>query len=601
MRRFTDEVGRLWTALADYYIRLGHFEKARDVFEEALGTVTSVKDFAQIWDAYVLFEDSVVAAKMEAAAAATEADVSLELDLLVARYEALVGRRALLLSSVMLRQNPNNVREWHKRVKLFEDPVQVIETFNTALKTVDPMAAKGKPHTLWVAFANFYEAQEELEYARQVFERGTEAAFRSPDELAALWCEYAEFELRHHNYEAARTLLGRATAVPSAKKAAGMSEVQKKLHKQAKLWGLAADLEEAFGTFATTKAVYERALDLKVATPLLVINYAQYLEQHKYFEESFKAYERGVQLFSYPYVFDLWLAYLTKFVARYGGRKLERARDLFEQALDKAPPTEAKVLYMMFAALEEEHGLARHAMAVYDRSVKALAEEDKPAMYLIYVARAAEFFGITRTRQIFEQAIESLPERYARDMCMRYAELEKKLGEIDRARAIYVHCSQYCDPRAEAGFWKTWSDFEVRHGNQDTFKEMLRVRRSVQASFATSVMPFVAKDVLQPGAEQPRAVAGDKMAALEAQAPAEEARPPAPAAAVANPDAIDVGAGGDAEPPAKQARREAAGDGEAQLEEKELPAALFGSAKAAAAPEAGGEKLGALERLRRKK
>ena len=29
LRRFSDDVGRLWTALADYFIRLGHFEKVR--------------------------------------------------------------------------------------------------------------------------------------------------------------------------------------------------------------------------------------------------------------------------------------------------------------------------------------------------------------------------------------------------------------------------------------------------------------------------------------------------------------------------------------------------------------------------------------------
>ena len=34
IRTFTNEVGRLWTALADFYIRRGLFEKARDVYEE---------------------------------------------------------------------------------------------------------------------------------------------------------------------------------------------------------------------------------------------------------------------------------------------------------------------------------------------------------------------------------------------------------------------------------------------------------------------------------------------------------------------------------------------------------------------------------------
>lgn len=42
IRRFTNEVGRLWTSLADYYIRCGLFEKARDVFEEGVKSVVTV-------------------------------------------------------------------------------------------------------------------------------------------------------------------------------------------------------------------------------------------------------------------------------------------------------------------------------------------------------------------------------------------------------------------------------------------------------------------------------------------------------------------------------------------------------------------------------
>lgn len=49
-----------------------------------------------------------------------------------------MDRRPILLSSVMLRQNPHNVHEWHKRVKLFEgDPMKQIITFTEAVKTVD--------------------------------------------------------------------------------------------------------------------------------------------------------------------------------------------------------------------------------------------------------------------------------------------------------------------------------------------------------------------------------------------------------------------------------------------------------------------------------
>lgn len=59
------------------------------------------------------------------------------------------------------------------------------------------------------------------------------------------------------------------------------------------------------------------------------------LQENKYFEESFQVYERGIALFKWPHVKDIWQAYLTLFVDRYKGTKLERARDLFRQALEK--------------------------------------------------------------------------------------------------------------------------------------------------------------------------------------------------------------------------------------------------------------------------
>ena len=44
------QVGRLWTSLADYYIRRGMYETARDVYEEGLTTVVTVRDFSLIFD-----------------------------------------------------------------------------------------------------------------------------------------------------------------------------------------------------------------------------------------------------------------------------------------------------------------------------------------------------------------------------------------------------------------------------------------------------------------------------------------------------------------------------------------------------------------------
>lgn len=49
-----------------------------------------------------------------------------ELELRLARFERLMARRPLLLNSVLLRQNPHNVHEWHKRVQLYQGQPQQV-------------------------------------------------------------------------------------------------------------------------------------------------------------------------------------------------------------------------------------------------------------------------------------------------------------------------------------------------------------------------------------------------------------------------------------------------------------------------------------------
>lgn len=54
------------------------------------------------------------------------------------------------------------------------------------------------------------------------------------------------------------------------------------------IWSLYADIEEAFGTLESCQAVYERIIDLRIATPQVVVNYAKFLEENNYFENAFK-------------------------------------------------------------------------------------------------------------------------------------------------------------------------------------------------------------------------------------------------------------------------------------------------------------------------
>eukprot|EP00961_Rhodomonas_salina_P108723 1463693-Rhodomonas_salina.1 len=83
-------------------------------------------------------------------------------------------------------------------------PDKVIKAYAEAVQTVDPEKADGKPHTLWVAFAKYYEDNDDLDSARDIFVRATQVKYRATEDLASVWCEYAEMELRHDNFDLVR-------------------------------------------------------------------------------------------------------------------------------------------------------------------------------------------------------------------------------------------------------------------------------------------------------------------------------------------------------------------------------------------------------------
>lgn len=142
----------------------------------------------------------------------------LELELRLARLEYLMDRRPLMLNSVLLRQNPHNVNEWVKRVKLYgEQYEKVIETYTTAVQTVDPKICTGKLQDLWIGFAQFYDKYKQPEESRFIFDKATKVNFRNVDDLAAIWCAWCEMELQHEKPDQAIKLMERATVLPRHK------------------------------------------------------------------------------------------------------------------------------------------------------------------------------------------------------------------------------------------------------------------------------------------------------------------------------------------------------------------------------------------------
>nr|PVC50326.1 RNA-processing protein [Theileria orientalis] len=475
--KYTDQVATLWIILADIYIVRGQLNIARDTYEEALDRVTTVQDFSIIFDVYAKFLENYAKQSNKLG------NDHLETLMTVERLESLVNNRALLLASVKLKQNIHNVYNWINYVELFkDDPNKMVEIYAEAVQTIDVAKSVGRVTELWTRFATFYEEQGDLENADKIYEKGSNAEFKYVDDLATLWCCWVEMYLRQKMYRKALEISRRAVS------GNGKTPISKRLHSSVKLWALSLDMEENFGTVQTCRVTFNKMVEYKVVTPQVALNFATYLEQNKYFEGSFNAFEKCVALFKWPQLYYLYLPYLTKFVKRYKGAKLERAREIFDQCMYnkdlRVPPKFVKYLFYLYASMEEEYGMVKKFLAILSDACRLADKEDQLTMIKFYVAKTCEFFGVTHTRQIYQQCLEYVDDDVARELCSMYIQMERGLGEIDRARAIYVFASQISDPSQFPNFWKSWREFEVLHGNEDCFREMLRIKRSVQAQYS---------------------------------------------------------------------------------------------------------------------
>ncbi|KAJ2897532.1 pre-mRNA-splicing factor syf1, partial [Coemansia aciculifera] len=338
---------------------------------------------------------------------------------------------------------------------------------------------------LWLAYARHYgDAGREAEF-RAVMDRAVGARLAGADDVAEMFVAYAQAELDWGHVEKARRVLARGTMQAA---------------RSLRVWGQLIDIEEGCGAVAAARAAYERVLELRIATPQTFVDFARFLEDNAYFEDAFRVYERGIAAFGYPVAVDLWTVYLARFADRYKGENLERTRELFEQALVGCPKEYAKSLFVAYGRLEEEHGLARRALRVYERATAAtggVSRDQRLEMFRFYAAKTAELLGLPATRLVYERGIAELGDADAVALALEYAQAECRLAEIDRARALYGYAAPMADPRTQPQAWAAWHEFEVQHGNEDTFKEMLRVKRLAQTKFNTDARFLAAKEVME--------------------------------------------------------------------------------------------------------
>ncbi|KAG2377976.1 hypothetical protein C9374_008598 [Naegleria lovaniensis] len=536
-KRYPSEIGKLWTTLAQYYIQHGKFDAAISAYESGMSSVSTVKDFNLIFDTYAKMFDELIKFHMQLLEQGVDEQnrQELGLEVLISKYENLMDRRSFLLNSVKLKQNPNNIHEWHNRLKLtknreqfnYKNPNQkidgIIGCYEEAISNINPEnASHGKIYSIWNSYARFFEVElHDIEKARSIYKKflnniNFHGYSATTIDIEKVVCDYVEMEIRNRNNHEALSILSTTTQ-------SGEDVLKSSCRKSLAVWNLFLDLEESFNNnIKRMKRAYNEMTELKIVTPATVINFTQFLIENRYFEEAFSVFERATSLFNYPQVFPIWSHYLLQFISRYQHTKLERTRDLFEQALSQMPfyskerasqqsgkayvvkNSHARDFFLLYVKFEEMFGMSSKSVRIFDRAVKSVSpnSQEQFQLYQLFITRVSELFGAAKTREVMDMALNQAVENndashqsnsFIRDLTLRYISIELKLGEVDRCRSLFAFAASFCNPEIQEHFsklWERWAKFERQFGNVETFKEMLRIRRFIKQQYNAETSSF---------------------------------------------------------------------------------------------------------------
>ncbi|KAG2422724.1 hypothetical protein HXX76_015811 [Chlamydomonas incerta] len=352
-------------------------------------------------------------------------------------------------------------------------------------------------HTGWMAYIKFELRYNEVERARAIFERYIQIL-----PTVKAWVRYAKFEMQNGEVGLARRCYERA--VDELGEDAQTEEFFIKF----------AEFEEKAREVERARAIYRYALDHipKASAPSLYQRFVAFEKQHGDREGieqvvvSKRRFQYEEDIAKSPYNYDTWFDYIK---LEEGTGDVERTREVYERAVAQLPPSSAEkrfwrryiYLWIKYALFEElDCGDVERARDVYravldliphrqftfakiwimaakfeirQRNVegfrkllgRALGLCPKEKLFKAYIELELTMGNVDRVRKLYEKYLEWRPSNVG--AWVRFADLERQLGETGRARALYeLAIGQPLLDMPEA-LWKSYIDFEIAAGERE--------------------------------------------------------------------------------------------------------------------------------------
>ncbi|PTB64126.1 TPR-like protein [Trichoderma citrinoviride] len=422
---------QVWTRYIEAEMKSRNINHARNLLDRA---VTRLPRVDKMWYKYVYMEEMLGNIpgvrqvfdrwmQWQPGEAAWSAYIKLE-----KRYGEYDRAREIFRTFTMVHPEPRNWIKWAKFEEEYGTSDQVREVFGTAVETLGDEFVDEK---LFIAYARFESKLKEYERARAIYKYALDRLPRSKSRL--LHAAYTTFEKQFGDQDGVEDVV-------LSKRRVYYEEQVRENPKNYDAWFDYAGLEEASRDADRVRDVYERAIAQVPPT-----------QEKRHWRR---------------YIY-LWIFYAVW--EELEGQDIERARQIYTTCLSLIPHkkfTFAKV-WLLAAQFEIRQGDLGAARKLLGRAI-GMCPKDK--LFNGYIDLERKLFEFVRCRKLYEKHVEFNPTNC--QTWIKFAELERGLDDLDRARAIFELAVSQPQLDMPELLWKAYIDFEEEEGEYERTREL---------------------------------------------------------------------------------------------------------------------------------
>lgn len=492
-------------------IKRSNTEELSDKLMKELVKTKTLKDFMALYNYALDFEQACINIILqETKTMEVSPDLEKSLTHHISQLDKLLESRDNMVSDLRLRQNPNSIEYWRARINMTKDEKERAKEYGHALSKIDPLKSihPGELGELWCEYAQLYWDQEYYSAARELFNTAIKVPFTFLEDLEMIYFQWANNEMHVFGKDKALVILSKCLTVPETFESDIVKfndRVNRKplahavLFNSLKLWTLYLDLLESkpLNEFNVKKVIdaYETVIRLKLVTPLLFVNYADFVNvtTHKPME-SYKIYERMLSSFtqSVRVQYEIGMKYISDVLRdrAISGMGKESIREVFDNCIsqlkgqDEIDIIQVYLQFNSFEEMENQGKPTRQSIRVLLDGARSLDDKfmaSKIKLWQLSLDKTNNLLGPEACRPIYEECAEKItPDSKCVEYIIKFASLEEDLKEWKRVRELLQYGANLIAPVHNGSLWTFWEQFELQHGDKDTYKQMLTLRKHLE-------------------------------------------------------------------------------------------------------------------------